>query len=152
MESNNYFHPNHHGFRSGHSTATALLQMYNSWVEDIDKQLLEGLIDLSAAFDVVDAELLVAKLGFYWFSSQTKDWVQSYMSGRSQRCYLEGCLFTEISTAGERGALRAPSSVHCSISSSLMSSQKLFMIIIRIAMKSSHGSPESTKNVSSAAL
>ena len=105
MESNNYFHPNHHGFRSGHSTATALLQMYDSWVEDIDKQLLEGicLIDLSAAFDVVDAELLVAKLGFYGFSSQAKDWVKSYMSGRSQRCYVEGFLSPELSTAGEQG-------------------------------------------------
>jgi hypothetical protein len=38
MEGNNYFHPNHHGFRSGHSTASALLQMYDSWLEDVDKQ------------------------------------------------------------------------------------------------------------------
>ena len=27
METNQYFHPNHHGFRSNHSTTTALLQM-----------------------------------------------------------------------------------------------------------------------------
>ena len=48
MESNDYFHPNHHGFRRGHNTTTALLQMYDGWVEDVDKQKLAGacLIDL----------------------------------------------------------------------------------------------------------
>ena len=35
MEGNNYFHLNHHGFRSGHSTVTALLQMFDSWLEDV---------------------------------------------------------------------------------------------------------------------
>ena len=105
MEGNNYFHPNHHGFRSGHSTATALLQMYDSWLEDIDKQQLVGacLIDLSAAFDVVDAELLVAKLGLYNFAPKTTQWITSYMFGRSQRCYLEGSLSPALSTCGDRG-------------------------------------------------
>ena len=37
MSSNDYFHPNHHGFRAGHVTTTAMIQMYNSWVQAVDK-------------------------------------------------------------------------------------------------------------------
>ena len=37
LESNNLIHPNHHGSRSGHNTATALIQMYDTWVEEVDK-------------------------------------------------------------------------------------------------------------------
>ena len=93
MEDNGYFHPNHHGFRNGHSTTTALLQMYDSWMEEVDNQQLVAacLIDLSATFDVVDAELLVAKLGLYGYSSHTQKWITSYMSARSQQCYLTHC-------------------------------------------------------------
>ena len=103
MEENSYFHPNHHGFRSGHSTTATLLQMYDSWMEDVDNQQLVAacLIDLSAAFDVVDAELLVAKLGLYGYSPQTQKWVTSYMSGRSQQCYLEGSLSPPLTASGE---------------------------------------------------
>ena len=33
LDSNNLIHPNHHGSRAGHSTSTALIQMYDKWVE-----------------------------------------------------------------------------------------------------------------------
>ena len=33
MNKNQYFHPNHHGFRAHHSTTTAMIQMYDSWVQ-----------------------------------------------------------------------------------------------------------------------
>ena len=64
MEMNEYFHPNHHGFRGGHNTTTALLQLYDTWVEQVDEKKVAGacLIDLSAAFDVVDINLLNSKL------------------------------------------------------------------------------------------
>ena len=48
-----YFHPCHHGFRGNHSTATAVLQMYDSWVEALERKDVTGLalVDMSAAFD-----------------------------------------------------------------------------------------------------
>ena len=97
MESNGYFHPNHHGFRGGRSTTTALLQLYDTWVEEVDKQQIAGacLIDLSAAFDVVDAKLLLAKLRLYGWSRHAQQWVWSYMTLRSQKVYLEGSLSEE---------------------------------------------------------
>ena len=86
------FIPNPHGFHGGHSTTTALLQLYDTWVEDVDKQQIAGacLIDLSAAFNVVEAKLLIAKLGLYGWSRHSQQWVWSYMTLQSQKVYLEG--------------------------------------------------------------
>ena len=37
MTTNEYFHPNHHGFRANHSTSTAMIQMYDTWVQAVEK-------------------------------------------------------------------------------------------------------------------
>ena len=42
MNRNNLFHPNHHGFRAHHSTSTAMIQMFDSWVQAVDKGELAG--------------------------------------------------------------------------------------------------------------
>ena len=46
------FHPNHHGFLPGQNTTTALLQLYDLWLNSAeDKDLTVALfLDLSAAF------------------------------------------------------------------------------------------------------
>ena len=64
LEGNNLIHPNLHGSRPGHSTATALVQLYDRWAEEIDDGKLVGVLvcDQSAAFDVCDHYLLVEKL------------------------------------------------------------------------------------------
>ena len=64
FESNKLLNPNHHGCRQGHNTATALLQMYDQWLEEVDSDLMVGvmLVDLSAAFDMVDHSILHKKL------------------------------------------------------------------------------------------
>jgi hypothetical protein len=51
METNNLLHPSHHGFRAKHNTATALLQMFDTWLEafDNDDVTVVVMIDLSAA-------------------------------------------------------------------------------------------------------
>ena len=50
---NKIFHPSLHGYRKHRSTQTALLQMYNQWVQAASDGHLCGvvLLDLSAAFD-----------------------------------------------------------------------------------------------------
>ena len=91
MDSNHLIHPNHHGFRAGHSTTTGLIQMYDAWVEALDCNEYSGacFLDLSAAFDIVDHPLLLEKLGLYGFSENSLNWVASYLGGRSQTVYIE---------------------------------------------------------------
>ena len=45
----------------GSNTATAQVQMYDQWLEDVEEGNMVGvmMIDLSAAFDMVDHKLLV---------------------------------------------------------------------------------------------
>ena len=52
MNKNELFHPNHHGFRAYHSTSTAMIQMYDTWVKAEDKGELTGvcMLDMSAAW------------------------------------------------------------------------------------------------------
>ena len=52
----NIFHPNHYGFIGNPSCDTALIQLYEMWLEAAENQELSAalLLDLSAAFDIVD--------------------------------------------------------------------------------------------------
>ena len=112
MTKNDLFHPNHHGFRAHHSTATAMVQMYDSWVQAADKGELTGvcMLDMSAAFDVVDHGLLLKKLKLYGFDDQAFSWMQDYLSGRSQAVYVDGSLssFLPVSVGVPQGSILGP--------------------------------------------
>ena len=94
LESNQLLNPNHHGCRRGHNTATALLQMYDQWLEEVENDKMVGvmLIDLSAAFDMVDHSILLRKLELYGLDELSVRWMGSYLSSRSQVVMVDGCL------------------------------------------------------------
>ena len=50
---NNLFHPNHHGSLANHFTATAIIQLFDMWLEAAESQDLSAtcLLDQSAAYD-----------------------------------------------------------------------------------------------------
>ena len=112
MNKNEYFHPNHHGFRAGHSTSTAMIQMYDSWVQAVDKGELAGvcMLDMSAAFDVVDHSILIDKLKLYGFDIEAITWMQQYLSGRSQAVYIDGSLspFLPVNVGVPQGSILGP--------------------------------------------
>ena len=94
LESNSLLNPNHHGSRKGHNTATALLQMYDQWQEEVEDGKMVGvmLIDLSAAFDMVDHQILLEKLNLYGLDDQALAWMNSYLSNRTQSVMIDGHL------------------------------------------------------------
>ena len=94
LESNQLLNPNHHGCRHGHNTATALLQMFDQWLDEVNKDLMVGvmLVDLSAAFDMVDHATLIEKLELYGLDHQALNWMNSYVSGKSQVVMVDGSI------------------------------------------------------------
>ena len=112
MNTNSYFHPNHHGFRAHHSTSTAMIQMYDTWVQAVDKGELSGvcMLDMSAAFDVVDRGILLAKLKMYGFDVQAVKWMENYLSGRSQAVCIDRSLssFLTVQVGVPQGSILGP--------------------------------------------
>ena len=92
LENNKILNPSHHGFRRNHSTVTALLEMHATWLEALedDKITAVVLLDMSAAFDLVDKSILIKKLKIYGLNDDSTCWMESYLSGRSQQVYLDG--------------------------------------------------------------
>ena len=93
FSSNKIFHPNLHGYRRSRSTQTALLQMYDRWVRAAHHGQVTGvvLLDLSAAFDLVDHQILVKKLRIYGVDPNFCEWISSYLQGRQQAVWLDHC-------------------------------------------------------------
>ena len=88
---NRIFHPNLHGYRKHRSTQTALLQMYDRWVRAAAQSQVSGvvLIDLSAAFDLVDSNLLLKKMKIYGLEEDLCAWIGSYLHNRYQSVWID---------------------------------------------------------------
>ena len=82
-----YFSPYLCGFRKGYSTQHCLLNLIERMKRSLDKQGYAAAIltDLSKAFDCINHDLLIAKLGAYGFSHSSLTVIQSYLYGRKQR-------------------------------------------------------------------
>lgn len=80
------------GFRSGHSTVTALLQATEKWFKNIDHGFINGVVfaDLSKAFDTVDHAILLKKLSMYGVNEILLKWFSSYLANRFQCCMVNG--------------------------------------------------------------
>ena len=98
LEENKLFHPNQHGGRKGHSTATALIQMHDQWIEDMEAGKIIGvtLYDQSAAFDVCSHSILIEKLKILGLEETALEWMTNYLSGRNQSVLVDGYLSAPI--------------------------------------------------------
>ena len=91
---NSLFHQNLHGYRRHRSTQTALLQMYDRWARAAGASRVGGvvLLDLSAAFDLVDPAILQEKLRIYGVQSEFLAWIDSYLTKRHQGVWIDHIL------------------------------------------------------------
>ena len=92
LNTNDLLAPSQSGFRTLHSTATALLRCTDDWYSGLDVGKYVGVIfvDLKRAFDKVDHQVLIQKLARYSFRSSELVWFKSYLSNRSQFTRVNG--------------------------------------------------------------
>jgi hypothetical protein len=86
--------PEQHDFQKSRSTSTAVKSALFDWRESKSKGEVAGaiLFDLSSAFDVVDANILVAKLSLYGLEMTSCLWVRDYMVRRKQQVQVREAL------------------------------------------------------------
>ena len=80
-------------YRKGHSTETALLRVWSDMLMAADerKVTLLNLLDMSAAFDCVDHQILLQRLQVaVGIGGTALDWIRSFLSGRTQQVLYGG--------------------------------------------------------------
>ena len=95
------------------------------WAFNIDRGDVNALVflDLKKAFDTVDHAILLTKINRYgiqgnsldWFNrygiqGKSLDWFKSYLTNRTQRCSVNGCLsdFTTLKCDVPQGTILGP--------------------------------------------
>ena len=131
---NNLLCNNQSGFQSLHSTVTALLESTNNWAYNIDHGRVNAVVflDLRKAFDTVDHGILLSKLNACGLGGAVGTWFKSYLSDRSQKCYVNGHL------SNNRTLL-------CGIPQGTMSGPLLFLLYMAYQIASSTPRHECTR-------
>ena len=103
---------NQFGFRRGHTTATAILDIINKINHAIDNKeyALTIFIDLTKAFDVIDHFILKRKLYYYGIRGTPFKLLSSYLTNRQQLTKINGAESTiETITSGVlQGSILGP--------------------------------------------
>ena len=92
LNKNNVIYNLQFGFRQQYSTSHSLINI----TENIRKALDDGsidsgvFVDFQKAFDIVDHQILLAKLNHYGIRGVLNDWFKSYFPNRSQYVSING--------------------------------------------------------------
>ena len=100
------------GFRSQHSTNIALIYLVDKIAKAIDKKKIGGglFFDFSKAFDTINHKIVFSKLNHYGIRGVALDWIQSYLSNRSQFVcfnYVNSC-YSNITCGVPQGSILGP--------------------------------------------
>uniref|UniRef100_A0A8D2IPS6 Reverse transcriptase domain-containing protein n=1 Tax=Varanus komodoensis TaxID=61221 RepID=A0A8D2IPS6_VARKO len=90
LDETDYLDPFQSGFRPGYGTESALVALYNDLCRERDRgsASLLVLLDLSAAFDTIDHNILLNRLAGLGVGGTTWRWFRSYLNGRFQKVVL----------------------------------------------------------------
>ena len=94
LSSNDLHEPLQSAYKKLHSCETALTRVNNDILREIDKRssVAMVLLDLSAAFDTVDHNILINRLNSkFGICGKALQWFKSYLSCRSQYVSINGC-------------------------------------------------------------
>jgi hypothetical protein len=140
------------GFRSKYSTDTCLIHLTDFIRRELSRGRFVGmvLIDLAKAFDTVDFDVLLVKLGEMGIGSI--DWFRSYLTGRTQCVKVNGTDsgFLDVTCGVPQGSILGPLLFLCYINDlSHCLSCHLSLYADDSALISSHGSiPELSRFLS----
>lgn len=95
---NNLISKCQHGFLSSKSTLTNLLSCLSDWVSALDEGDYVDVIylDVAKAFDTVSHAKLLSALQMYGVPNSIVRWTRAFLTGRTQRVRVDGCLSDEV--------------------------------------------------------
>ncbi|XP_045062529.1 uncharacterized protein LOC121545476, partial [Coregonus clupeaformis] len=112
LSQNDLLDPNQSGFKTGHSTETALLCVTEALRTAKANSLSSALIllDLSAAFDTVNHQILLSTLSELGISGTAHSWIASYLTGRSYQVAWRESVSTPraLTTGVPQGSVLGP--------------------------------------------
>ena len=91
IERNNLLSDSQYGFRSGRSTALALIELTEEIAKAIDgKKFAIGVyLDIKKAYDTLNHSALIYKLDKYGMRGLVSNWLESYLANRQQFVSME---------------------------------------------------------------
>lgn len=112
LQSNNLLTPFQSGFRTAHSTCTALIKIIDDIRSSIDQRKLTllTLLDFSNAFNCVDHDIILAIMRSQNLSQSASEWFLSYLGGRQQRIQIDDIFsdWTNIEAGVPQGGVLSP--------------------------------------------
>ena len=111
------FDPLQSAYRDKHSTETALIKVQNDILSALDagSSAILLMLDLSAAFDTIDHDILLSRLcNVYGITGNALDWFRSYLTGRIPRVVIENAVsgYQELGFGVPQGSVLVPN-IYC---------------------------------------
>ena len=92
LEKNDLISREQHGFVSGRSCSTQLLEVLDDWTRILDEGGSVDAIymDFQKAFDTVPHRRLLLKLSAHGITGNILGWIEAFLSGRCQKVVING--------------------------------------------------------------